>query len=559
MMFQMVHREFIIKEKHINMKLFRDNKFNMRYALLFVLILFRATITPAQNAFIPLSNSVQQIYDPYLDRVGTKMHTSTKPYLESDLRAETPFDSLNKNTIKETKFTKTLVGRKIFSEDLLFIEKENFKLYLNPVFEFSGGRDQDNDINFYTNQRGFWAHGSVGKRFSFSTNFYENQSTFANYLDSSINKTRIVPGQGRVKQDGKIYDYSNAIASVTYQCEKNFTFTFGNEKNFIGDGYRSLLLSDNSFNYPSLKMVLDVWKIRYQTIFAVMQDLTNDNPSADDPFDKKYGAFHYIDFNIGKHASIGLFEAIIWHGDSTGNRGFELAYMNPLVFLRPTEFGLGSPDNALLGMNAKVKINSKNLVYGQIMLDEFLLDEVKAGNGWWGNKQGVQLGFKSYDLFKVKNLFIQGEFNYIRPYTYTHRESMGNYGHYRSALAHPLGANLWEAIGIARYTYKELDLYAKISLCEVGYDTAGTNVGQDIYISYEENRQDYDNKVGQGDTHKILWVTFNANYVFNPKTRLSLFAEVSLRNVDAEVKGVDNTTLFQFGLKTRLFNRYYDF
>jgi len=555
----MARREFIIKEKHINMKLLKYNYFNMRYAVLFVLLLFKAPFAHAQNAFIPLSNPVQQIYDPYLDRVGTKMHTSIKPYLESDLRAETPFDSLNKNYIKDTKFTKTLVGRKIFSEDLLFIEKESFKLYLNPVFEFSGGRDQANDINFSTNQRGFWAHGSVGKRFSFSTNFYENQSSFANYLDSNINTTRVVPGQGRVKQDGKVFDYSNAIASVTYQCEKNFTFTFGNEKNFIGDGYRSLLLSDNSFNYPSLKMILDVWKIRYQTIFAVMQDLTNDNPSDDDPFDKKYGAFHYIDFNIGKHASIGLFEAIIWHGDSIGNRGFELAYMNPFVFLRPTEFGLGSPDNALLGMNAKVKINSKNLVYGQIMLDEFLLDEVKAGNGWWGNKQGVQLGFKSYDLFKVKNLFVQGEFNYIRPYTYTHRDPMGNYGHYRSALAHPLGANLWEAIGIARYTYKQLDLYAKISLCEVGYDTAGTNFGQDIYISYNENRQEYDNKVGQGDTHKILWVTLNANYLFNPKTRLSLFAEVSLRNVDSKVKGLDNTTLIQFGLKTRLFNRYYDF
>ena len=37
------------------------------------------------------------------------------------------------------------------------------------------------------------------------------------------------------------------------------------------------------------------------------------------------------------------------------------------------------------------------------------LSEVKAGNGWWGNKYGLQLGAKYIDAFSIKNLDLQLE------------------------------------------------------------------------------------------------------------------------------------------------------
>lgn len=523
-----------------------------------LLITFISTKVHSQGAFLPLSNEVENVYAPWLNRVGTDVHTSVKPILTSDVISSTPYDSLNEPQIKDSKFSRTLVGRKLYREHLFQVKEDDFILNLDPVFEFTAGQDSENDLNYFYNTRGVWVSGYIGKRFSFNATFYENQATFPLYLQSVVQRSRVTPGQGRVKQKGRTYDYAFATGTIEYQLNKHFTFQFGHDRNFIGDGYRSLLLSDNAFFYPYFKIITDVWKFRYVNLFTVMQDMTIESSTEDDPFRKKYGSFHYLDINIGKHLTLGVFEAVIWNTDSTGARGFDINYVNPFIFFRPVEFSIGSPDNVLLGLNGKIKLNSRNLLYGQVMLDEFLLDEVKAGNGWWGNKQGFQGGFKSFSVFGVKNLDVQGELNYVRPYTYQHRDPVANYGHYRAALAHPLGANFQEMIGIVRYKWKQLDLSLKMNYAEIGYDTAKLNMGQNIFLSYNDRYKEYDNEVGQGLNHKITWTEFTVNYTFNPITRLSVFAQVALRQ-DKTVAGSDDTMLIQGGIRTRLFNRYYDF
>lgn len=546
-----------MNQKNIE-KIVQQRLFMFQRILIITLFLSQINIASAQNIFIPLSNAVEGLYEPYINTVGSEIHTSGRPLLLKDVQTTTPFDSLNASIVKDNKFTRTLVGRKIFKEHLLNIEEDDVKIYLDPVLEFSGGRDQEYNKSFSTNTRGLWISGSVGKRFSFNTTFYENQSSFPHYLDSIVRRTRIVPGQGRVKNFDQSFDYAAATGTISYQLNKHFTFQVGHDKVFIGDGYRSLLLSDNAFNYPFVKIVTDIWKIRYTNVFAELRDLELKAINDNDPFRKKYASFHYLDVNLGKRATVGIFEAVIWHADSTGSRGFDFGYMNPLIFFRPVEFSIGSPDNVLLGINWKYKLSSKVNLYGQIMLDEFLLKEVKSGNGWWANKQGIQAGFKSYNTFGVKNLKLQGEVNFVRPYTYQHREAIGNYGHYRQALAHPLGANFIEAIGFVNYTWKNFDISARLSFAEVGYDTAGLNMGQNIYLSYETHYKEYDNKVGQGDKHQIIWADFTIHYLINPVTRLSLFVEVSLRD-DKNPYDSKSTMIVQGGIRTRLFNRYYDF
>ena len=62
-------------------------------------------------------------------------------------------------------------------------------------------------------------------------------------------------------------------------------------------------------------------------------------------------------------------------------------------------------------------------IYTQFLLDEFLLDEIRAGNGWWANKYSWQLGVK------VNNpkSFYRLEFNLARPFTYSHGSEKQNY------------------------------------------------------------------------------------------------------------------------------------
>jgi hypothetical protein len=53
-------------------------------------------------------------------------------------------------------------------------------------------------------------------------------------------------------------------------------------------------------------------------------------------------------------------------------------------------------------------------------------------------------------------------------------------------------------------------------------------------------------------------VQFTANYLLNQKTRMSIFADVSMRNTSNSLSDV-STMIVQGGIRTRLFNRYYDF
>lgn len=516
----------------------------------------------AQEYFLPLSNEMNLQYEPFLQQVSSTVHTSFKPWLSKDLMAGTPFDSINKPVLKDKHFNSTLVGRKLFKEHLIEVNDDDVYLHADHVFEYSAGQEKgDTSRSIFMNSRGVWIGGTFGKRFSFDATFYENLARFPSYLDSFVRKTGVAPGQGRVKTNANNdkFDFAMSTGTISYGLKKHFTFQAGQDRNFIGDGYRSLLLSDNATPYPFLKIITDFWHVRYVNLYTVMQDLENGNGNDERPFRRKYGSFHYLDLNIGKHVTFGIMEAVIWKADSaTGARGYDINYLNPFIFFRPVEYNIGSPDNMLLGINGKLKINSRNILYLQIMLDEFVLHHVVKSDGWWANKHGLQGGFKSYNLFGVRNLHFQSEFNYVRPYTYQHSETLGNYGHFRQSLAHPLGANFWESVNFIYYTYRKIDLAARFSYATIGTDTAGLNFGQNIYTSYNIHPSDYNNKVGQGLKNTLMIINLNIAYLINPLTNFTVFMNVTSRQ-QKNVFENKNAIIIQAGIKTHLFNHYHDF
>ncbi len=62
-----------------------------------------------------------------------------------------------------------------------------------------------------------------------------------------------------------------------------------------------------------------------------------------------------------------------------------------------------------------------------------------------------RVGAKYIDAFGIKNLDLQLEHNRVRPFTYSHFDSVANYTHYNQPMAHPLMANFKEVVAIARY------------------------------------------------------------------------------------------------------------
>ncbi|MCX6232211.1 MAG: hypothetical protein NTZ33_11775 [Bacteroidetes bacterium] len=526
-------------------------------------LLLSGLVIQAQQLNYPLANPFLYQIDKAIYSPENIFHTSVKPYLTADIDKIISTDSVQQSFILKHDFGKKFpntVWNKIFNEHLFTIDKDGFKATIDPVFNFEFGKEVNGNKSYnYVNTRGFLIEGNIGKQFSFSTTFYENQASFPDYLSRNILNTQVVPGQGMIRLFGKnAFDFAWASGYISYTPSKYFNFQFGHGKNFIGDGYRSLLLSDNAFNYPYLKITTNVWRFKYTNLYAEFQDLKTPH-TYDLGFHKKYGTFHYLSYAVNKRLNIGLFEAIIWNAqDSSGYRGFDVNYLNPVIFYRPVEFSLGSPDNALIGTNISYKIADNYVLYGQILIDEFKLSEILARNGWWGNKQAFQIGAKAFDLFNIKSLYLQTEFNYVKPYTYSHRSSLQNYGHYNEALAHPVGANFWESVTIVKYSYKRFFAEYKLNYICYGEDSAGVNFGKDIFRSYDDHPRDYNNFLGQGIKTNLIYNDLRLSYLVNPSANLNISIGITDRYEFTDSYKY-HTAYFYIGLRTSLHNFYYDF
>jgi len=451
---------------------------NCRFIAIIVVFIasnFSSKNLSAQIKTQPYSYSYYQKFNDILYAQESNLHTSAKPFvMEQALLSR--LDSLQAN---EPTSANNWFMRKIFNEHLVQVEKADYTFYADFLPDFQMGKDLRGDKRkTWLNTRGFQAGLSIGDKFSFYTNFFENQSVFPQYLDDYINQHQVVPGQSNPKfQDKNVKDWMYSTASLTYDFSTYFQATVAYDKNFIGDGYRSLLLSDFSSNYTNIKFSGTIGNVRYTSMWAYMNDPSNprvDSLGNEDRYGngKKWGAFQYVDWNINKKISLGFFQSIIWaNHDAAGYRGFDFSYLSPLIFLRPVENNnTTSPDKMFLGANAKYKFLPKVSAYGQFLLGEFTAKEFFAGNGYAHNKWGAQFGLRGFDAFGVKKLNFLTEYNLVRPYTYQHFSPESNYSNNSEPLAHPMGANFRELMGMVNYSWKRFDFALQGNYIESGLD-----------------------------------------------------------------------------------------
>jgi hypothetical protein len=535
----------------------------MKKELVFILltVLFFTSVQ-GQSLYLPLNHDYNHELQKAVYSSQYRFHSSMQAWQLNELKQTFNYDSitqLNRLVKIIPKKWKQKAWDKFLNDDVVTLRRNDFDIVVNPLMNFSLGYEFTEEKSTWVNTRGFEIKGRIGKGFSFYTNFYENQAVFVNYIDTSIRIWNVVPGQGKVRSFGEDgFDYSSATGYIAFHSKKFFSFQLGHGKNFLGDGYRSLLLSDNPFNNLFLKAAVNFWHIKYMVLYNQYIDI-NENIK-DIGYLRKYSTVHYLSWAISKRVNLSFFDAIVWQTtDSAGNyRGFDLQYLNPIIFMRPVEYSIGSPDNALLGLNLSVIVGRHNVFYGQLILDEFKLEEVTAGNGWWGNKQGFQLGFKTYDPFRIKGLYFQTEYNWVRPYTYSQQDPLKNYGHYNQPLAHPMGANFWESVSILKYHFKRFYFRYQFQYAIYGEDFDGKNYGKNIYKSYDTRVSDYGNIIGQGLETTVLYNDFSASYLVNPAYNLNLVLGYTNRNYVNDRENM-KTSYIYFALRTSLSNFYYDF
>ena len=438
----------------------------------------------------------------------------------------------------------------------LTAETKDFFLAVNPVIQQQQSIENDNDQRIFLNSKGISIRGLIAKRIGFSAYLTDNQERPPLFVQDYVNMRQAVPGTGYYKRfKTTAYDYFDARGSINFTAAKYIDVQFGYDKNFIGNGYRSLYLSDFSNSYPFLKINTRIWKINYENLFM---ELTPQfiKTGADNLLDRKYAAIHHLSVNATKWLNVGIFEAIIF-----GRRNhFEFAYLNPIIFLRAAEQQRGSADNAVVGLDFKANIVKRLQLYGQWVLDEFFLKEVRAGNGWWANKFGLQLGGKYINVLGLKNLDIQGELNWVRPFTYSHVDTIANYTHYNQPLAHPLGANFKEAIGIVRYQpHPKWTLSGRLILWRQGLDTATKNFGGNVFKINSSRSSDYGFTIPTG----VIAKGANAQLLISYEWKENVFLDASLllRNwkVNAMQSMDRNTSVITAGFRMNMFRREYDY
>lgn len=520
-------------------------------------------ITTSRQAF------AQLIYQPYsyqfyqkLNVVeyspATNLHTSLKPYLIEDSSAiRHIYDSLMRSNTDNSQ--KSWLHRVLFNEHLAEIKHDNYTFYLDYLTDLQLGKELNSKKHTSLNTRGYQISATIGQNFFFYTSGYENQGAFANYENGYINKTGMVPGQayGRNASYSTSDDWAYVTTLIGYKFSKSITLVMGEDKTFIGDGYRSVLLSDYASPYPLLRLTANIREnIQYTAMWSYMEDQntaqldTNGNYRN---YRRKWGAFHYVDWNINNSLSIGFFNAFI-AAEANNNgvgHGFDVNYVNPIYFVSSFGNSNGIANHTLIGINGKYKIWDRTTIYGQLLLDQAISVTNSSKNAW-------QLGFRGANLFKINHLNYLFEYNTASPYTYANQNPIVNYANLSEPLAHPLGANFKEWLGIINYSIGRFDFQGQIDYAKYGLNIGNINYGKDITLANNINIPSGNNAIGQGLSTTLKYVEGTASYVLNYKYNLRLEIGGLFRQ-EQNSQTNTKTALITFGLRSSFRNLYHDF
>lgn len=514
----------------------------------FIVVLFSMFLLDGvgQQNFIPLNHFYKDRLYHSTSKVNGYAGNSFFPAIESQYDLHTK--------IQDTSKQYYLITEHLFKKHFLEFKGKNYLLMISPVFDFSLGKDFSDTVSrrLFQNTRGFHIEGDLFKNFSFSSSFYENQSrnpiyqsTYFNAIgesyvqaaDSSYQtQNAVVPGMGRTKpfkNDG--YDYAFAMGDIIYTPFKVLTISAGNTRKFIGDGYRSMLLSDNSFSAPNLQVnyrFLPRWEFIY-----LRSKLTNllrrpASTTVEAYYDPTVLAVNYLSFKTTEKLTISLFEGTNYSkGDSIVSKKASPWMYNPIPLVGAFATK-ASEANSIVGLNIGYTVLPVMRLYGQLAINP------RSGGA------GGQLGVRIMEPFKVSNLFLQLEGNYASKDLYRSTNPRISYSHFNLPLAHTKGEGFAEVLLRANYEIKRI----YFDLKGVFYQLKDYS-DQSLLALYD---------AGPKRDGMILHGTFEGGYRFNKKMNFSVFVNYTFRSSSSG--GINQlTNVVGIGMKTNLINSYTDF
>lgn len=505
-----------------------------------------------QQKLIPLNRfSTQEVERATLRDSISSVHLAAKPFLESKLKLNAIVGFAKDDTLKTYyNLTNTLL-----KQHLIVVKGDDYFIAVDPIFDLAFGKDfadtsgYKDTINPFNSTRGFQVIGDLGKKFSFLTSFYETQTYLPLYQKEFFDSTGVAPGFGRTKAYRAVgYDFAMAYGIVSYTPKDWVNIQFGHGKNFIGHGYRSLLLSDAAFNYPYIKTTLSFFnnKLQYSAMYASLQTMQR-LPLGEVPealFKRKGGSFNYLSWLPHERIEVGLFEGIIWqrYDNEIGTVAQPYGAYIPVIGVNTAINGFNAKQNVLVGANLRVKATEQSYIYGQVALDNPEKQSV-----------GYQIGGKYFDLF-IPRLDLQVEWNSLGAYMYASEFPLQNYVHINQPLGHPTGAATDELIVIGNYRWRRI-------IAQVKYNQIQHNTGPQG--NWKSNPMADVSQTAEFPNHYIQQFDISAGVYVNPKWNFQILLGYINRLDQTKYQYVDDierrTSFLYITLRTNLINKYNDF
>lgn len=528
-------------------------------------MLLAFSYSKAQQRFYPL----QSFYKDRLFHQVVDAKDSLYPHKKKIFRysgacffPETEKNTFAVNEITDHKKRKNWFARKLFNEHFFEIKGKNYRISIDPLINFSLGKDlKDKTLPFtYQNTRGFQIKGEIGKKFSFITNLRENQQKFVAYQTNYIQKhgelfpkdasyfvkNGFVPGAARTKPFKKGgFDFAYVTGAISYAPMKHLTISLGNNMHFVGAGYRSLLLSDNSANFPYLQFSYKIndqlsGEVLYAQQINLVRTLRNSTPEA--LFEKKGYTVHYFTYKPIATLSLSFFEGTTWsRGDSLKSQRVNAWYYNPIPVLSTAVLGTQSKwSNTVLGLNILYTAPANLAFYGQ-----FAINQINSFD------PAYQIGIRWSEPFDVKNLFLQAEWNHVPESFYKSPIARMNYTHNNLPLAHPFGSGFSENVIRINYEWKKIAINYKSNIYFTTNDVTNSQLGMPIYPQINFTK-------GLRESGTLLLQQIDLAYRFNRSNNLEFYITTLYRkgffdNYEGE------TWYFGIGIRTNLNNQYFDF
>lgn len=279
----------------------------------------------------------------------------------------------------------------------------------------------------------------------------------------------------------KNYDFTQGYLQYVSEPAPGsiLAFQLGRETTRYGYGYgNSLILSGEQPDLDFFKFRMNYGYFSLTSMHASTVGKFNVDRSKNYT---KYLALHRLQLSFPGLFDIGVGEATIY------SREIEIAYLTPLSFFKFLELSLQDRDNNLFWADFQTHFIPGFEIQGTFMMDEDILSNLGDLNRY-SNKIAIQGGFWWTAPFGVQDLNLVMEYTWIRPYVYSHLDSVDTYTAYNFPLGHRIGPNSDEIMTrLFYYLNSSVKLTLEHRLVRSGenqYDSDGhlvTNFGGNIF------------------------------------------------------------------------------